>query len=146
MEILLRNKFSSLGMFLGASTLVLAIVHFSFGPFAPAPPTLETVVAEQAYAIKQGLVAGITGQQPAAKAPKKAPDIDHVILNVGIILALIALGLGFMGGMRKENQWGIAGALIFAGGTLVFHMALFAFALICAILLLFLIVAWLSSQ
>lgn len=35
-----------------------------------------------------------------------------------------ALLCAFIGGMRKENRWGIRGALVFGGGTLAFHTLL----------------------
>ena len=138
MEILSQNKFSSFGMLLGAIALVLGIVHFSFGPFSFPPPRLETVVAEQVAAVKEGIIAGITGKTPAP-AENSTLDIDRLLNNGGIILAIAGLVLAFIGGMRKENRWGIAGALAFGGGTLMFHVALFGIGIICAILLLFLI-------
>ena len=58
---------------------------------------------------------------------------------------MVALGLAFIGGMRKENRWGIAGALAFGGGTLMFHAVLFGIGVVCAILLLFLIVSLING-
>lgn len=145
MEILSQNKFSSLGMLLGTIALILGILHFSLGPFSP-KPTLQTVVAGQVSAVKKGLIAGITGKQTTAETDKKTVDIDKVIRNTGIVTAVIALGLAFIGGMRKENRWGITGALVFAGGTLMFHAVLFGIGLICAILFLLLIISILNGS
>ena len=41
MEILLRNKFSSVGMLLGVIALLLSLVQFTFGPFSTKSTTLE---------------------------------------------------------------------------------------------------------
>lgn len=146
MDILSQNKFSSLGMLLGAIALILGLVHFSFGPFSSPPPTLGTVVAEQVAAVKKGIIAGLKGQQPTAETEQHRVDIDSVVRNGGIILAIVALGLAFIGGMRKENRWGIGGALVFAGGTLIFHVMLFGMALVCAIILLILIFSFLNGS
>ena len=144
MEILSQNKFSSLGMLLGTIALIVGIVHFSLGPFSSPPPTLETVVAEQVAAVKKGIIAGLTGKS-AAVEEKKSVDIDNLLHNGGIFLAVVALGLAFIGGMRKENRWGIAGALAFGGGTLMFHAVLFGIGVVCAILLLFLMVSLING-
>ncbi|HID3219802.1 TPA: hypothetical protein ACXGFD_000809 [Enterobacter cloacae] len=106
MEIVLRNKFSSLGMLLGGIALILSIVQFSFGPFSPKPPALEVMVAEKVSAVKQGIIAGLKGERPAARTEKTTVDIDRILLNAGIILAVVALGLSFIGGMCKESRWG----------------------------------------
>ncbi|URO01488.1 hypothetical protein NB069_11270 [Leclercia adecarboxylata] len=144
MEILSQNKFSSLGMLLGAIALVLGIVHFSLGPFSSPPPTLQSAIANQVNAVKKGITAGLKGEQPEV-AENKRVNIDKILHNGGIALAVVALGLAFIGGMRKENRWGIVGALVFAGGTLMFHAALFGIGIVCAILLLFLIISFLQG-
>ncbi|MCK7163863.1 hypothetical protein [Enterobacter cloacae] len=145
MEIVLRNKFSSLGMLLGGIALILSIVQFSFGPFSPKPPALEVMVAEKVSAVKQGIIAGLKGERPAARTEKKTVDIDRILLNAGIILAVVALGLSFIGGMCKESRWGISGALLFSGLTLTFHAVLLAFGLIVAVLLLLFILSLITG-
>ncbi|WP_347116364.1 hypothetical protein AAHB66_11545 [Leclercia sp. S52] len=144
MEILSQNKFSSLGMLLGAIALVLGMVHFSFGPFSSPPPSLEMVVAEQVAAVKKGIIAGITGKTPAT-AENRTLDVDRLIHNGGIVLAIAGLGLAFIGGMRKENRWGIRGAMTFAGETLIFHTVLFGIGVVCAILVLMVILSIVSG-
>ncbi len=144
MEILSQNKFSSLGMLLGAIALIIGIVHFSFGPFSSPPPRLERMVAEQVAAVKKGIIAGLTGKSTDVEE-NNTVDIDNLLHNGGIVLAVVALGLAFIGGMRKENRWGIAGALAFGGGTLMFHAVLFGIGVVCAILLLFLIVSLING-
>ncbi|EFE06404.1 hypothetical protein [Citrobacter youngae] len=145
MDIIAQNKCSSLGMLFGAIALILGIFHFSFGPFSAPPPALESVVAEQVSAVKKGIIAGLKGEQPPVAAKKPAADIDKILDNSGIALAIIALACAFIGGMRKENRWGIRGALIFGGGTLAFHALLFGIGLICGIILLILIFSFLNG-
>lgn len=145
MDILSQNKCSSLGMLFGAIALILGIFHFSFGPFSAPPPTLESVVSEKVSAVKNGILAGLKGEKASAAVEKPATDIDKILDNSGIALAVIALVCAFIGGMRKENRWGICGAMCFGGGTLAFHALLFGIGIICAIILLILFFSFLGN-
>ncbi|MEG1121129.1 MAG: hypothetical protein RR184_07900 [Citrobacter sp.] len=145
MDIILQNKCSSLGMLFGAIALILGIIHFSFGPFSAPPPRLESIVAEKVSAVKKGILAGLKGEIPPVAAKENAVNIDNLLKNGGITLAVIALVCAFIGGMRKENVWSISGALVFGGGTLAFHALLFGIGLICGIILLILVFSVLSG-
>jgi hypothetical protein len=81
MEILLRNKFSSVGMLLGVIALLLSLVQFTFGPFSTKSTTLEIVVAEKVSAVKKGIIAGIKGEQPVVEAKRKR-SISTAFLSI----------------------------------------------------------------
>ena len=117
MGIIAQNKISSLGMLFGAIALMMGIIHFSFGPFSAPPPT------------------GIKGEKITTVEKKEDVDVDKILNQSGIALAIAALLCAFIGGMRKENRWGIRGALVFGGGTLAFHTLLFGIGIVCSILL-----------
>ncbi len=140
MGIIAQNKISSLGMLFGAIALMMGIIHFSFGPFSAPPPTFESIVADKTAEIKRGLLAGITTGEK-----KEDVDVDKILNQSGIALAIAALLCAFIGGMRKENRWGIRGALVFGGGTLAFHTLLFGIGIVCSILLIFLIFSFLTG-
>ncbi|EEX7070404.1 hypothetical protein DLF53_002241, partial [Escherichia coli O157] len=72
-------------------------------------------------------------------------DVDKILDQSGIALAIAALLCAFIGGMRKENRWGIRGARVFGGGTLAFHTLLFGIGIVCSILLIFLIFSFLTG-
>ncbi|NDO82299.1 hypothetical protein CJP72_16415 [Citrobacter sp. NCU1] len=148
MDIISQNKCSLPGMLFGAIALILSIFHFSFGPFSAPPPTLESVVATQVSAVKKGIIAGLRGESPSPSVAegKGAVNIDKILDNSGIALAVIALVCAFIGGMRKENSWSIRGALIFGGGTLAFHALLFGIGVVCGIVLLILIFSVLTGN
>ena len=133
MGIIAQTKISSLGMLFGAIALMMGIIHFSFGPFSAPPPTFESIVADKTAEIKRGLLAGIKGEKITT------------VNQSGIALAIAALLCAFIGGMRKENRWGIRGALVFGGGTLAFHTLLFGIGIVCSILLIFLIFSFLTG-
>ncbi|EEW6709653.1 hypothetical protein [Escherichia albertii] len=146
MGIIAQNKISSLGMLFGTIALIMGIIHFSFGPFSAPPPTLESVVAEKTAEIKRGLLAGIKGEKITTVEKKEAPDVDKILKQGGIALAIAALLCAFVGGMCKESNWSISGALFFGGGTLVFHAVLFGIGIVCGILLLLLIFSFLTGS
>ncbi|AUJ81584.1 hypothetical protein CWI88_11260 [Enterobacter cancerogenus] len=133
MEILIRNKFSSVGMLLGVIALLLSVVQFTLGPFSTKSTALEVVVAEKVTAVKKGMMAGLKGEQPTVETKKKPVDIDRLLIASGILLSVMALGLAFISGLRKENKWTVSGALFFSGATIAFHAALLAFGLIVAV-------------
>ena len=139
MGIIAQNKISSLGMLFGAIALMMGIIHFSFGPFSAPPPTLESIVADKTAEIKRGLLAGIKGEKITTVERKEDVDVDKILDQSGIALAIAALLCAFIGGMRKENRWG------FGGGTLAFHTLLFGIGIVCSILLIFLIFSFLTG-
>ncbi|HHA1256998.1 TPA: hypothetical protein ACOEEM_001627 [Enterobacter asburiae] len=146
MEILIRNKFSSVGMLLGVIALLLSLAQFTLGPFSSKSTALEVVVAEKVSAVKKGIMAGIKGEQPTVEKKKEPIDIDRLLIASGIMLSVMALGLAFISGLRKENKWTVSGALFFSGATIAFHAALLAFGLIAAVLLLMLVVSIISGS
>ncbi|QGG08041.1 hypothetical protein [Enterobacter cancerogenus] len=146
MEILIRNKFSSVGMLLGVIALLLSVVQFTLGPFSTKSTALEVVVAEKVTAVKKGIMAGLKGEQPTVETKKKPVDIDRLLIASGILLSVMALGLAFISGPRKENKWTVSGALFFSGATIAFHAALLAFGLIVAVLVLMLVVSIISGS
>lgn len=116
MGIIAQTKISSLGMLFGAIALMMGIIHFSFGPFSAPQPTLESIVADKTAEIKRGLLAGIKGEKITTVEKKEDVDVDKILDQSGIALAIAALLCAFVGGMRKENRWGIRGALVLAAG------------------------------
>ncbi|EMS9188339.1 hypothetical protein WLC44_002167, partial [Shigella flexneri] len=91
------------------------------------------IVADKTAEIKRGLLAGIKGEKITTVEKKEDMDIDKILDQSGIALAIAALLCAFIGGMRKENRWGIRGALVFGIG------------IVCSILLIFLIFSFLTG-
>ena len=145
MDTFRQNKISSAGMILGAIAFILGIIHFSLGPFSPSRGSVESVVAREVAAVKRGIIAGLKGDEAPVPVRRERPDMDKLLDNVGRGMAVIALGCAFVGGMRKENRWGVSGALFFGGATLAFHVLVFSIGLVCGIILLLLILQWLTG-
>jgi len=144
METLLRNKWSSVGMLLGAIAFMLVAVHFTFGPFQHRP-SIEQVVAEQVAAVKKGVLAGLKGENVQSSTSKASKmDIDGLLTITDVVLAAIALLLAAFGGMRKESRWSVYGTLFFAGATLTFHAIVAGMALVSALVFLVIVLAVVS--
>ncbi|PWW04666.1 hypothetical protein [Mangrovibacter plantisponsor] len=141
----LENKWSYAGMLLGACALILSIFHFTAGPFTSPAQSLERTVAEKVSAVKSGIIAGLKGQEPPAPAKKHWPNIDTVLTNASIGLAAVALLCAFIGGLCKESSWCVNGALFFGSSTLVFYAFLVWAALVCTLLILFIIVSFFTG-
>lgn len=50
-----------------------------------------------------------------------------------------------IGGIRKESTWRVSGAMLFGGSTIALYAILLYVALICAVLLIFLVVSWFAG-
>ena len=145
MDTLLKNKWSSAGLFLGAFALTLSLLHVNLGPFAAPPTTLEIVVAEQVSAIKKGIIAGLKGEKTLIPAKNNTHNIDDILDCIEIGSAVIAMLLAFIAGMCKESHWSVTGSLAFGMATLGLHIFLFSVGLIFFILLLVVILFILSN-
>jgi len=142
----MQNKFGSLGLLLGAVALLMGLIHYSMGPFSAPAPSIEKVIAEKIIAVKKGIVAGLKGEEPQTNATANKPaDIDKIIDNTGIVLAVVALFCAFIAGMRKEHRWGVYGALCFGGGTLAFHALLFGIGVVLTILLILAVISFFTG-
>ena len=81
---MLAEKLGYYGIAAGAAALLLAVVHFWAGPFAP-QPSLETVVAESAVEIRDATVRALRGEtidENFARAARNLVGVD-VLPSVG---------------------------------------------------------------
>ncbi|CAM4044937.1 hypothetical protein [Serratia silvae] len=133
-----KNIFGWSGIALGGLALLLAIVHFYAGPFAP-QQTLESLVAGKAVAIKESLLASLAGHKIPEKVSRPHYDVDRILKIVTAILAVGAVILGTIAGVCKENPRAVSAAVMLGIGTLAFQIALFAFGVVMAAILVFLV-------
>ncbi|PVZ85347.1 hypothetical protein C9426_19905 [Serratia sp. S1B] len=135
-----KNLFGWIGIALGGIALLLAMIHFYAGPFSP-QPTLESLVANKAVAIKQSLVASLAGHKVPETLERSHYNLDRILDIVTVVLGAGAVILGVIGGACKENRQAASGAILLGTGTLYFQFAVFALG---AVLVVVLIVAALS--
>ena len=125
------------GIGIGAAALLLALVHFYAGPFAP-QPSLEQTVAEKAVAIRDATVAALSGEEyEDASQQARQFDADRVasvatavLGGLAVILAVVAVALG--------EPYRVAGGAVFLG---VAALAFQFFALALGVLVLAILIA-----
>lgn len=113
---------------LGATALLIAIVHFWSGPFST-QPSLETTVADKAVAIRDATIAALKGEaRPAAQVgdASKSWDLDKltrlatgVLAGLAIVLAVVSLAL-------HEPLRVASGGVILGGAALAFQFVVLA--------------------
>lgn len=135
-----KNIFGWSGIALGGLALFLAMIHFYGGPFAP-QQTLESLVAGKAAAIKESLLASLTGQQIPEKVSRPHYNVDRILKMVIAVLAVGAVILGVIAGVYKENPRAVSAAVMLGVGTLAFQIAMFAFGVVMVIFLIVLVLS-----
>ncbi|RDL19428.1 hypothetical protein [Serratia fonticola] len=140
-----QNIFGWSGIALGGLALLLAMVHFYAGPFAP-QQTLESLVAGKAVAIKESLLASLAGQQIPEKVSRPHYDVDRILKIVTAVLAVGAVILGAIAAVCKDNSRAVSAAVLLGIGTLAFQIAMFAFGVIMTILLIVLVLSLISGM
>lgn len=145
MEAIRDNLWGAAGALLGAIALVMSIFHVTLGPFS-VRPSVASVVAEQVFEVKKGILAGLKGEQPAPQETRGRPvNIDRVLDNTSLGLAFAALLCAFIAGVRRERRWIVGAALLCGGGTLAFHAVLYGIAVVFAILFLLIVIGLLGG-
>lgn len=114
-----KSHISFFGIGLGSIALILALIHFWAGPFAP-QPSLEQTVAEKAVAIKQATISALKGENPPAPIKRKSYNIDDALQIITAVLGGLALIAGVLGYAKKEP-------LSVAGGAAILGISAIAF-------------------
>ncbi len=130
-----KDLFGWIGIAAGSVALLLAMVHFYAGPFSP-QPTLESLVAGKAAAIKDSLLASLAGHKVPDAVTRPRYDLDRILEIAIAVLAACAVILGIIGGACKGNRRAVSGAVMLGAGTLYFQFAVFALGIIAAIILI----------
>lgn len=136
-----RANFSIGGIGLGGAALLLALIHFYAGPFAP-QPSIERTVAETAVAIRDATVAAMRGEEIVESTSSRDYDLDRILQITAAVLGGCAVILGVIGFARGEPGRAAGGAAALGAGAIAFQFAMIA---IGAIVLAILIAAVISQ-
>jgi len=126
-----------LGIGIGSIALLMALIHFWAGPFAPTQ-SFEQIVAEKAVAIKEAAAAKLKGKK-APPPQKRSYDVDDVINIATAVLGGLGIILGLIGFARKEPSRVVISAAILGGGAIAFQflgvaLGIIAFAIVISAL------------
>jgi len=131
----MKHKLSYFGITFGSVALLLALVHFWAGPFAP-QPTVESFVAEKAASIRNATIDALKGNKPAEKKLAVDWDLDKGIAVVIALLGGIAIILAVIGFAKKESTRVAGGAAVLGFSAIAFQfIAMFAMALLVVLLI-----------
>lgn len=120
-----RAVFGWSGFFVGAAALLLTLVVFWAGPFAPQQDAAVSV-GELAAEIARSAARSIAGEPPPAPVAQPLTIDDY--LNIGLgVLAGIAIVLGVAALIRHEHTRAAASGI--ALGALAIGVQLFAYAI-----------------
>ncbi len=127
-------SFSMGGIAVGAVALLLVLVHFYAGPFAPQKP-IERTVAETAVAIRDATVAALRGEDVEDEVSQRDFDIDRALAIFAAVLGGLAIILGVVGFAKGEPARAAGGAAVLGAGAIAFQFAIVAIgAIVLAIL------------
>jgi hypothetical protein len=125
LEDILLNKqnslISALGIGLGATALLLAVIHFWAGPFS-VEPAFQQTVSDKVIALKESVLATINGEQVLKPEASDNSDVDKTLEIITAILAGLAIILGVIGYASKEAIQVSTGAIFLGVGVITFKM------------------------
>ena len=122
-------QISLFGIAVGGTALLIALVHFWAGPFAP-QPSLERTVAETAVAIRDATVAAMRGEEIEEASPRRDFDLDKGLRVLAPVLGGIAVILGVTAVAKGEPLRAAAGSAILGGAAIAFQFAIVALGVI----------------
>jgi hypothetical protein len=110
-----QERLGVIGTIVGLVALGVAIFHFFLGPIEP-PPSLGAVVAEVASDVKEALAAKLQGRENAPERQALDFGPDRIVDIAVIVLGFIALALGVVGFVKRE-EWRPSGTAIALGSA-----------------------------
>ena len=129
------NTFGMWGIAVGGVALILALVHFWAGPFAP-QPSLESVVSEKAASIRKATIDALKGKPVEQSRVAAKYDADKIIQIVTALLGGIAFILAAISFSNHESKRTAGSAAALGLTAIAFQfIAMFAMALIVVILI-----------
>ncbi|WP_345421737.1 hypothetical protein [Halioxenophilus aromaticivorans] len=130
-----NSKFGFIGIGIGASALLLALVHFWAGPFSP-KPALETLVADKAAAIRSATLDTINGKARTYETTNATWDANRITQLVTAVLGGLAFIFAVLSFALKEPNRVSGGAAVLGVSAIAFQfIAMYAMALLVVILI-----------
>jgi hypothetical protein len=123
-----------IGFTLGVAGLLMALFHFGAGPLDP-QPTIGQSIGEIAADIRQSALKGLKGE--ALPEPQAAPwSLDRSLRTAAIVLGGLALALGALGLVLRENRRLALTAIGLGAATIGFQFFTWVILLIAGVVLI----------
>jgi len=130
------SKLGLIGILFGSIALMIALVSFWAGPFAP-KPSLETMVVEKAVSIKQKAIEAFKGKKVEQDLVERTWDIDRIIDVVIPVIAVIAILFALFSFIKKEPIRVAGGAAALGISAIAFQfVAMYAMAFLAVLIII----------
>ncbi|KFX20854.1 hypothetical protein [Pectobacterium betavasculorum] len=96
------NKFSMIGMILGAIGLVIAVSYFWAGPSTPEVP-IEERIAEKILSIRDTTLDRLIGKAAPTPPPKSSFNEQRLVITATSVLGCLAMIFAVFGFARRES-------------------------------------------
>ncbi|WP_282609034.1 hypothetical protein [Pelagibius sp. Alg239-R121] len=133
-----RPTAGMIGFAIGAAAVLLVLMHFWAGPFAP-QQSAGISIGEIAGEIRDSAARALSGEQQPE--PTAAPwDIDRVLNLFAAVLAGAAIVLGLLGIVRRETWRPAAGAIALGASAVVFQFFAWIILIVVGLIVFFVII------
>lgn len=129
-------KLGFFGIIVGTVALLIALVSFWGGPFAP-QPTLEEAVAEKVLSLQNAAINALNGESIEDSYSQPKWDIDRVIDIIIPVVAVLSILMGVFSLIFKEPVQVAGCALALGFSAIAFQfIAMYAMALLFVLLVI----------
>ncbi|CTQ62026.1 MAG: hypothetical protein RIE06_04880 [Roseibium album] len=130
-----RKSWSGLaGIVFGAVALVLALFLHSAGPIDP-QPTIGQSIGEIAADIRESALRGLKGE-PQPEPQAQVWGLDRILQTCAYVLAGIAIVLGVIGFVMRENRRVVAAAVGLGGLAIGFQLFVWTVMIIAGVIII----------
>lgn len=130
-----ESNIGFLGIGIGGIALLMALINFWAGPFAP-QKSMETSIGDAAAKIKQNTLDALAGKEVKKTYTPREYDIDNFIDIAIAFLGGIAMLLAAMSFAKHESARASGGAAALGVSAIAFQfIAMYAFALLAVMLI-----------
>lgn len=127
--------YSRIGMLLGALALLAAIILPFAGPLERRP-SLEEAVAGRVAALRERTVAAIQGRPAPPALIQSAWDADRIARTATSGIGAVAIILGVIGFVRREDRRAALAAIGLGAGAVAFQMLVAAIVVVVVLVVL----------
>ena len=123
---------------MGAAALLIVVVAFMAGPFAP-QPDLAATIGDMAAGLREAAGQTLQGAEPAPTAARPW-DIDRVLAAAAGVLGALAIDFGALGILRRESMRFASAGMALGIGAITFQVvAIWVAAIVAVIVVLVLL-------
>ena len=133
-----RPTAGMIGFAIGAAAVLLVLIHFWAGPFAP-QQSAGISIGEIAGEIRDSAVRALSGEQQPEPAAA-AWDIDRILNLLAAALAGAAIVLGLLALVRRETWRPAAGAIALGVSAVTFQFFIWIIVIAVGLIVLFMVI------